>query len=55
MTYEEAYAELQAILERVESQALSLTELKIALQRAADLLAFCKQALHDVTKDLPTL
>jgi exodeoxyribonuclease VII small subunit len=55
MTYETAYAELQKILQSVENEALSLTDLEAALKRAAELLAFCKEKLHATKTSVDTL
>jgi exodeoxyribonuclease VII small subunit len=59
MTYEIAYAELQKILHRVENgnenEALSLTEMEAALKRAAELVAFCKNKLHDTKNNMDAL
>jgi exodeoxyribonuclease VII small subunit len=59
MTYETAYAELQKILHRVENgnenEALSLTEMEAALKRAAELVAFCKNKLHDTKNNMDAL
>ena len=59
MTYETAYAELQKILHSiengVENEALSLTEMEAALKRAAELVAFCKNKLHDTKTNMDAL
>ena len=55
MTYETAYAELQNILQGVENEALSLTEMEAALKRAAELVAFCKNKLHDTKNNMDAL
>ncbi|MDW8337245.1 MAG: exodeoxyribonuclease VII small subunit, partial [Tepidimonas sp.] len=47
-TYEAAVQELEALLARLESGQLPLEELLSAYQRAAQLLAFCRQRLQAV-------
>ena len=45
MTYEEAVAELAAIVSKVEGSDVKITQVKALLQRANELMAFCKDEL----------
>lgn len=51
-TYEAAVQELEALLARLESGQLPLDELLGAYQRAAQLLAFCRQRLDAVEQQI---
>jgi exodeoxyribonuclease VII small subunit len=55
MTYETAYADLQRILQRVENEVLTLTELEAALKQAAELVAYCKEKLHATKTNMDTM
>ena len=46
LTYEAAYAELEAITDDIESEAVSVDELAEKVRRAAELIAFCQQKLR---------
>lgn len=54
-TYEEAMAELEQLVARMEAGALPLEQLLVAYQRGAGLLGFCRerlQAVEDQVKQL---
>lgn len=54
-TYEEAMAELEQLVARMEAGALPLEQLLVAYQRGARLLGFCRerlQAVEDQVKQL---
>ncbi|TSE27199.1 Exodeoxyribonuclease 7 small subunit [Tepidimonas sediminis] len=51
-TYEAAVQELEALLGRLEAGQLPLEELLGAYQRAAQLLAFCRQRLEAVEQQI---
>lgn len=54
-TYEEAMAELEQLVARMEAGALPLEQLLVAYQRGASLLGFCRerlQAVEDQVKQL---
>ncbi|OIN59907.1 exodeoxyribonuclease VII small subunit [Arsenicibacter rosenii] len=48
MTYQEAYNQLQAIVEEVETEAVPLDELPDRIRLATDLIAFCQNRLRAV-------
>lgn len=52
MTYEEAYNELQEIVENMEHGSISVDELSAKVKRAAELIAFCKKKLQDTELDV---
>jgi exodeoxyribonuclease VII small subunit len=54
-SYEDAMAELEQLVVRMESGALPLEQLLVAYQRGASLLGFCRerlQAVEDQVKQL---
>ncbi len=51
-TYETAYAELQNILEAIQTKEVSLDSLAAQLKRAKELIQFCKEKLHAVEAEL---
>ena len=55
MTYENAFAELQEILESLQSQDIGLDDLAKNLQRAKELIEFCRTRLRAVEEDLDEL
>jgi exodeoxyribonuclease VII small subunit len=52
MTYEEAYHELQEIVEKMEHGSIGVDELSAKVKRAAELIAFCKKKLQDTELDV---
>ncbi|MFZ4632894.1 MAG: exodeoxyribonuclease VII small subunit [Saprospiraceae bacterium] len=52
MTYEEAFAELQRIVEAVQSEEIGIDELAAYTQRANELIAWCKERLRQVEASL---
>nr|WP_293833578.1 exodeoxyribonuclease VII small subunit [uncultured Arsenicibacter sp.] len=48
MTYQEAYNQLQAIVEEVETESVPLDELPERIRLATDLIAFCQSRLRAV-------
>ena len=54
-TYEEALAELDALVARMESGALPLDQLLAAYQRGAQLLTFCRGRLDAVEAQVKVL
>ena len=55
LTYETAYAELQAILQALQSDAVQIDELSSTLARAAELIEFCRQRLRDADQEIQKL
>lgn len=53
--YEAAVAELEALVSRMESGALSLEESLSAYRRGASLVAFCQQQLEKVEQQVRVL
>ncbi len=51
-TYESAYAELQKILEAIQTKEVSLDALAAQLKRAKELILFCKEKLRAVESEL---
>ncbi|RLD21926.1 MAG: exodeoxyribonuclease VII small subunit [Bacteroidetes bacterium] len=51
-TYESAYAELQTILNAIQSEEVSLDALATQLKRAKELVQFCKEKLRAVELEL---
>ena len=56
-TYNEAVAELQAILAELEDTTIevNIEDLNSKIKRASELMAFCKKQLHEIDKDLEKL
>jgi exodeoxyribonuclease VII small subunit len=53
--YEEAMAELEALVERMESGGLPLDQLLSGYQRGAELLQVCRQRLQAVEEQIKVL
>ena len=54
-SFEQAVAELEAIVQKMESGALTLEESLAAYRRGADLVAWCRRALADVQQQVKVL
>lgn len=52
LTYELAYAELNKILQVLQSADIGLEELTAHLKRAKELILFCREQLHLTEKEL---
>jgi len=52
ITYEKAYSELEAIINQLESDALSIELLAEKVSRAAYLLEFCSQKMRSIESDI---
>jgi exodeoxyribonuclease VII small subunit len=50
--YEEAFTELQKIVEDIETGEISVDELSIKVKRAAILLKICKDKLNSTEEDV---
>ncbi len=46
MTYERAYGELEAIMQDLQEDKISVDELTAKVKRAADLITFCNTMLR---------
>lgn len=55
LTYESAYAELEAIVQRMQQQDLPISELNHQVKRATELIEFCRTQLRDTGLTLQTL
>ncbi len=51
-TYEEAFTELQQIVNEMENGEISVDELSVKVKRAAVLIQFCKQKLNSTEEDV---
>jgi exodeoxyribonuclease VII small subunit len=54
-TYEEAFSELQNIVNEMENGEISVDELSEKVKRAAVLIQFCKQKLSATEEDVNTI
>lgn len=52
LTYEQALAELEQLLEALQSQSISIDDLATQSLRANELLAFCREKLHQIEADI---
>lgn len=55
MTYEEAQAQLEAIVSKVENNEFGLDELGDQLRKALELVAFCKERLVKADQQIKSL
>jgi exodeoxyribonuclease VII small subunit len=55
LSYNEAIAEIQEILQEVEIGEIELDQLSIKLKRASELLTFCKNKLKKTDEDIEKL
>lgn len=51
-TYSEAIQELEAIVNEIENENISVDELSVRVKRAAVLIGICKQALHTTEEEV---
>lgn len=54
-TYESALEELQQITQHLQEGKIGIDELALRLQRAAELIRFCREKLRSVEKDIEGL
>jgi exodeoxyribonuclease VII small subunit len=52
ISYEEATIEIQQILKKLESGNTPIDQILAELQRATELIRFCKSKLHQVSESL---
>ena len=52
LSYDKAYEELQAIVERIQSDEVSLDTLSEEVKRAAELVKYCKEKLRAIEADI---
>lgn len=55
MTYEQAMAELQEIVNGLENEVIGMDELSEKMKRATQLLEHCKKKLHKTKEELNKL
>ena len=54
-TYNDAFHELQQILEKLEKNEPDVDELTQSVKRAAELIRFCKAKLHDTEAEVENI
>lgn len=52
LTYDAAQAELQQIVTELQSDTISMDELAAKIERARELIRFCRERLREVEKRL---
>jgi exodeoxyribonuclease VII small subunit len=52
LNYNEAVAEIEAIISRIENQELDIDELSANVKRVAELLKFCKMKLKNTEDEV---
>ena len=52
LNYDNAYEELQSILERLQSEEIGLDTLSQEIKRAAELVTFCKEKLRTIEAEI---
>jgi len=55
LTYEKALAELQGIVNAMESGETSIDDLSAKVERAAELIRFCQEKLRQTDENVNTL
>lgn len=51
-SYDKAYAELQAILEDLQEDSVSIDKLSAKIKKATELISFCKERLREVASEM---
>ena len=51
LNYDSAYAELETIVEALQNDSLGLEEINSKMQRAFELLNFCRTRLREIESD----
>ena len=52
ITYNEAIAEIELIISKIENQELDIDELSASVKRVAELLNFCKMKLKNTEEEV---
>lgn len=55
ISYADAQAELERILQKLQTNEYPIDELKPALQRSNELIALCRTKLTEVNKEIDTI
>ena len=54
-TFDAAYTELQKIVEKLQSEDVSIDKLSTQIKKATDLVKFCKSKLRDVEDEIASV
>ncbi|MBN2669045.1 MAG: exodeoxyribonuclease VII small subunit [Bacteroidales bacterium] len=52
ITYEQAFNELEDILDKIENHELKMDDLSLAIKRATELVKVCKTKLRNTEEDV---
>ncbi len=52
MTYEKAYEELEAIMQQLQEDRISVDDLTVKVKRAAELITFCNEMLRSTETEV---
>jgi exodeoxyribonuclease VII small subunit len=55
LTYKDAVAEIEEILEKLENEELDVDDLAIKVKRVSQLLKFCKEKLTGTEKEIQNI
>lgn len=55
LTYESAYAELQQIMQQVQSETIGIDDLTAKIARASELIRFCRERLRMTEEEVKSL
>lgn len=55
LTYESALKELQEIVDALQNNSLGIDELSTQLNRAAELIRYCREKLHKTDEEIKSL
>ncbi len=55
LTYEDAYRELESILLKLQEEEVNMEELPKLVQRAGELVNYCREKLRKVEKEVEKL
>ncbi|MBP7273091.1 MAG: exodeoxyribonuclease VII small subunit [Saprospiraceae bacterium] len=55
LTYDAAMSELQAILDALQQQTISIDDMIVKSKRAAELITFCKEKLRSIENETKEL
>ena len=55
LTYQSAYAELQHIMQEVQSEAVGIDDLTAKIARASELIKFCRERLRMTEEEVKSL
>lgn len=55
MNYETAFAELQEIVKRLETEIIPIEEMEVMAARSQELLSFCREKLRSTDQNIQKL